>query len=207
MVIGYSSAFTGDGLVIGGTLERVVLQGMGMATISLFAAKTIPEAPFMIYQMTFALITVALVAGLVADRMRFSAFLWFVAGWLLFVYADCALRGAAGLSPAPVYSGSAGGTVVHLELWRRRARCPLHFGLRRGYGTEKTLRLYDLSLAVIGREPSMGGLAWFQRWLGAGVRFSCGLGDRRRSICLRRRALSPGCSGMVDRGKPHRCLA
>ena len=53
-------------------------------------AKTIPESLFMIYQMTFAIITVALVAGSVADRLRFSAFLLFCVFWLLLVYVPIA---------------------------------------------------------------------------------------------------------------------
>src|SRR5512139_4241478 len=81
---GYSLAFVGDGSWIG-TLDRWFLSGMTMETVNP-AAKTIPEALFMIYQMTFAIITVALVAGSVADRMRFSAWLWFAVGWFTFVY-------------------------------------------------------------------------------------------------------------------------
>jgi len=88
VVIGYSLAFTGEGAAIG-TFERALLNGMGMNAISPLA-KTIPESVFMIYQMTFAVITVGLVAGSVADRMRFSAFLWFVIGWLLLVYVPIA---------------------------------------------------------------------------------------------------------------------
>src|SRR4029079_6190301 len=68
-VIRYSLTFTGDGPLIG-TLDRVMLHGIGLDSISPFA-KSIPEAWFMMYQMTFAIITVALVAGSVADRMRF----------------------------------------------------------------------------------------------------------------------------------------
>src|SRR6185437_12183308 len=86
--VGYSLAFTGDGAVIG-TLDRVFLQGMTLESISPWA-KTIPEALFMIYQMTFAVITVALVAGSVADRLRFSAYLIFCALWLLIVYVPIA---------------------------------------------------------------------------------------------------------------------
>src|SRR3954447_4530002 len=78
-LVGYSLAFTGDNAVIG-TLDRVLLRGIGMETVSPLA-KTIPEALFMMYQMTFATITVALVAGSVADRMRFSAFVWFAVLW------------------------------------------------------------------------------------------------------------------------------
>src|SRR3954454_8293820 len=87
-LIGYSLTFTGDGPFIG-TLDRLMLRGIGMESISPFA-KTIPEALFMLYQMTFAIITVALVAGSIADRMRFAAFIWFAALWLLFVYVPIA---------------------------------------------------------------------------------------------------------------------
>src|SRR5947208_4584529 len=86
--VGYSLAFTGDGPLIG-TLDRAFLRGVQMDTISALAP-TIPEALFMLYQMTFAIITVALVAGAVADRMRFSAFLLFAALWLLVVYVPIA---------------------------------------------------------------------------------------------------------------------
>ena len=87
-IIGYSLTFTGDGAYIG-TLDRIFLNGMALNSISPFA-KTIPESLFMIYQMTFAVITVALVAGSVADRMRFSAFLLFCVFWLLLVYVPIA---------------------------------------------------------------------------------------------------------------------
>ena len=81
--LGYTLAFGGDAPLLG-TLDRVLLRGMGMDAVSPFA-KTIPEALFMLYHMAFAVIAVALVAGSVADRMRFSAFLWFAALLLLVV--------------------------------------------------------------------------------------------------------------------------
>ena len=86
--VGYSLSFAGDAPWLG-TFERVFLRGIGMEATSVFAP-TIPELLYVVYQMTFAIITVALIAGAVADRMRFSAFLWFVAGWLLFVYVPIA---------------------------------------------------------------------------------------------------------------------
>ena len=89
MVVGYSLSFTGDGAWLG-TFERLFLQRHGDERRSARCAKTIPEALFMIYQMTFAIITVALVAGAVADRMRFSAFVWFCVLWLLVVYVPIA---------------------------------------------------------------------------------------------------------------------
>jgi Amt family ammonium transporter len=158
VVIGYSLAFTGDGPVIG-TFERLMLGGMGMDAISAFA-KTIPESVFMIYQMTFAVITVALVAGSVADRMRFSAFLWFVALWLLFVYVPIAhwVWGGGFLSGAGLLD-FAGGTVVHLNAGIAGLVAAYVIGARRGYGTEN-LAPYDLSLAVIGT-----GLLWVG-WFG-----------------------------------------
>jgi Amt family ammonium transporter len=86
--VGYSLAFSGDGAALG-NLERIFLRGMTIDSISPLA-KTIPEALFMIYQMTFAIITVALVAGSVADRLRFSAYLIFCALWLTLVYVPIA---------------------------------------------------------------------------------------------------------------------
>ena len=112
--IGYSLSFVGDGPWLG-TLERLFLRGTSMDATSPFAP-TIPEVLFMFYQMTFAIITVALVAGSVADRMRFSAFLWFACGWLIFVYVPIAhwVWGGGFLAKAGVLD-FAGGTVVHLN--------------------------------------------------------------------------------------------
>ncbi len=80
------------------------------------AAKTIPEALFMLYQMTFAIITVALVAGSVADRIRFSAYLLFSIGWFVFVYVPLAhwIWGGGFLGSIGVLD-FAGGLVVHLS--------------------------------------------------------------------------------------------
>jgi ammonium transporter, Amt family len=158
MVIGYSLTFTGAGPIVG-TLDRVVLNGIGMSTVSPFAP-TIPEALFMLYQMTFAVITVALVAGSVADRMRFSAFLWFSALWLLIVYVPIAhaVWGGGFLGRAGMID-FAGGTVVHLNAGVAGLVGALVLGARRGYGTDN-FAPYDLSLAVIGT-----GLLWVD-WFG-----------------------------------------
>src|SRR5882724_12348926 len=72
--VGYSLSFAGTGPWLG-TFERLFLLGTTMESTSAFAL-TIPELLYVVYQMTFAIITVALIAGAVADRMRFSAFLW-----------------------------------------------------------------------------------------------------------------------------------
>src|SRR4029434_7231993 len=88
---------------------------MGMDTVSSLAP-TIPEMLFMLYQMTFAITTVALVAGAVADRMRFSAYLLFSVGWFMFVYVPPAhwVWGGGFLGTMGVLD-FAGGLVVHLS--------------------------------------------------------------------------------------------
>jgi Amt family ammonium transporter len=156
--IGYSLAFSGDGAWLG-NLERIFLHGMTIDSISPLA-KTIPEALFMIYQMTFAIITVALVAGSVADRLRFSAYLIFCALWLMLVYVPIAhwvwgggFLGSYGLLDF------AGGTVVHLNAGVAGLTAAYLVGARRGYGHEN-LAPHDLTLAVIGT-----GLLWVG-WFG-----------------------------------------
>ncbi|MEP7030924.1 MAG: ammonium transporter [Pseudolabrys sp.] len=156
--IGYSLAFTGDDAYIG-TFNRVFLQGMSLDSISPLA-KTIPESLFMIYQMTFAIITVALVAGSVADRLRFSAFVLFCVFWLLLVYVPIAhwVWGGGFLGSHGVID-FAGGLVVHLNAGIAGLVAAWVVGSRRGYGSEN-LSPHDLTLAVIGT-----GLLWVG-WFG-----------------------------------------
>jgi ammonium transporter, Amt family len=154
---GYSLAFVGDGSWIG-TLDRWFLAGMTMETVNP-AAKTIPEALFMLYQMTFAVITVALVAGAVADRMRFTAWLWFAVGWFTFVYVPLAhwVWGGGFLQTMGVLD-FAGGLVVHLSAGIGGLVAAKVMGNRHGYGSEN-LAPYDLALAVIG--TGMLWVGWF----------------------------------------------
>jgi Amt family ammonium transporter len=148
VAFGYSLTFVGDGPWLG-TLDRVNP-----------AAKTIPEALFMLYQMTFAIITVALVAGSVADRMRFSAYLLFSIGWFMFVYVPLAhwVWGGGFLGTMGVLD-FAGGLVVHLSAGVGGLVAAKVMGRRHGYGTEN-LSPFDLSLAVVGT-----GLLWVG-WFG-----------------------------------------
>ena len=158
VAFGYSLAFVGDGPWIG-TLDRWFLIGMTMESVNP-AAKTIPEALFMLYQMTFAIITVALVAGAVADRMRFSAYILFSVGWFIFVYVPLAhwVWGGGFLGAMGVLD-FAGGLVVHLSAGIGGLVAALVLGRRQGYGTEN-LSPFDLSLAVVGT-----GLLWVG-WFG-----------------------------------------
>ncbi len=158
VIYGYSLVFVGDGAWLG-TFERILLAGMTMDGVNT-AAKTIPEALFAIYQMTFAVITVALVAGSVADRMRFSSYVLFCIGWFTAVYIPLAhwVWGGGFLAQAGVLD-FAGGLVVHLSAGTAGLVAALVMGRRRGYGTEN-LSPHDLSLAVIGT-----GLLWVG-WFG-----------------------------------------
>ena len=184
-----------------GNLDRVLLRGMTMDSISPLA-KTIPESLFMIYQMTFAVITVALVAGSIADRMRFSAYLWFSAGWLLLVYVPIAhwVWGGGFLATAGVLD-FAGGLVVHLNAGIAGLVACYVLGARRGYGTDN-LAPFDLSLAVIGT-----GLLWVG-WFGFNGGSALGAGGRAGYAILATHLAA--CAGVLtwmllewwDRGKP-----
>src|SRR6195952_723424 len=158
VAFGYSLAFVGDGPWIGSP-GRWFLAGMGMGSVNPLA-KTIPEVLFMLYQMTFAIITVALVAGAAADRMRFSAYLLFSVGWFTVVYVPLAhwVWGGGFLGAAGVLD-FAGGTVVHLSAGVGGLVASSMLGRRHGYGSEN-LAPHDLSLAVIGT-----GLLWVG-WFG-----------------------------------------
>src|SRR5580693_330285 len=146
VAFGYSLVFVGDGPWLG-TLDRWFLTGMTMDGVNP-AAKTIPEALFMLYQMTFAIITVALVAGSVADRMRFSAYLLFSIAWFAFVYVPLAhwIWGGGFLGRMGVLD-FAGGLVVHLSAGISGLVAAQVLGRRQGYGLEN-LSPFDLSLAV-----------------------------------------------------------
>ena len=158
VAFGYSLVFVGDGPWLG-TLDRGFLAGMTMDSVNP-AAKTIPESLFMLYQMTFAIITVALVAGSVADRMRFSAYLMFSILWFMFVYVPLAhwVWGGGFLGAAGVLD-FAGGLVVHLSAGAGGLVAAKVMGRRLGYGVEN-LSPFDLSLAVMGT-----GLLWVG-WFG-----------------------------------------
>ncbi|BAT58198.1 ammonia channel precursor [Variibacter gotjawalensis] len=167
---GYSLAFTGDGAWIG-SLDRIFLRGIEMETISPLA-KTIPESLFMLYQGTFAIITVALVSGAVVDRMRFSAYLMFSVLWFFITYVPQAhwVWGGGFLQQMGVID-FAGGTVVHINAGVAALVAAYVIGVRRGYGQDN-MAPYDLSMAVIGT-----GLLWVG-WFGFNGGSALGAGGR-----------------------------
>jgi Amt family ammonium transporter len=162
MIIGYSIAFTNnpDAAVqpyLGG-FAYLFLKPMGLNAVSSLAG-TIPESVYMFFQMTFAIITPALIAGALADRMKFSAFMWFMALWLLLVYCPIAHwvwgGGWLGSMGALDY---AGGTVVHLNAGTAALVTCLVLGKRIGLGTEN-MAPHNLVLSVIG--ASLLWVGWF----------------------------------------------
>jgi Amt family ammonium transporter len=160
MVIGYSIAFTDGGAhnaFIGG-VKYLLLGPMGINTTSTLAP-TIPESVYMFFQMTFAIITPALIAGALADRMKFSAFMWFMSLWLLFVYCPIAhwVWGGGWLGTIGALD-FAGGTVVHLNAGTAGLVTCLVLGKRVGLGTEN-MAPFNLVYSVIG--ASLLWVGWF----------------------------------------------
>lgn len=159
-VIGYSLAFTNGGdsqALIGGT-ERILLNGMGNEVAHSLAA-SIPESVFMTFQMTFAIITPALICGAFADRMKFSSMMVFTAAWVLLVYCPVAhwVWGGGFLGGKGVLD-FAGGTVVHLNAGIAGLVCAVVLGKRVGYGQEN-MSPHNLLYALIG--ASLLWVGWF----------------------------------------------
>ena len=170
MIAGYSLAFTEGGSLnawVGG-LSKMFLAGMEVDSLS----GTIPESVFMTFQMTFAIITPALIAGAVADRMKFSALLWFVGLWSLIVYAPVThwVWGGGFLADAGVLD-FAGGTVVHINSGVAALVCALVLGKRVGLGHDN-MAPSNLVYSVIG--ASLLWVGWFG--FNAGSALSAGTG-------------------------------
>ncbi len=148
VVVGYTLAFTPGGAWIG-DLSRFMMRGLTVESISPLA-KTIPESVFMMYQMTFAAITAAIVLGAVADRMKFSAMLWFMGLWVLIVYCPVAhwVWGGGFLQTGGTLD-FAGGIVVHINAGIAGLVAAIVLGKRRGYGHDN-LAPHNLVLTVIG---------------------------------------------------------
>ncbi|WP_408906095.1 ammonium transporter [Nguyenibacter vanlangensis] len=172
MVAGYSLAFS-TGTPYIGDLSRVMLNGIGAhiakgADIGFTLGQgssnptvmTIPESVYMMFQMTFAIITPALITGAFADRMKFSALCVFTVLWSLLVYAPIAhwvwspIGWVAGFGAIDF----AGGTVVHINAGIAGLVAALVLGKRHGYGTDD-LAPFNLTYAVIG--ASLLWVGWF----------------------------------------------
>jgi Amt family ammonium transporter len=164
-IYGYSMAFSSTGMTANvvnfnsfvGAFDKVMLHGVTRDSITL----TIPETVFMCFQMTFAIITPALIVGAFAERMKFSALLWFMGLWLTLCYCPIAhmVWGGAGsfLGDMGVLD-FAGGTVVHINAGIAGLVACLVMGKRKGYpGT--AMAPHNLGYTVIG--ASLLWVGWF----------------------------------------------
>jgi ammonium transporter, Amt family len=175
MVAGYSIAFT-TGTAYMGDFSRILLHGIadhivkGNDTQAFVLASgvkdvadmttTIPETVYMMFQMTFAIITPALIAGAFADRMKFSAMCLFMALWSLLIYSPIAhwVWSPSGWASQAGILDFAGGTVVHINAGVAGLVCALVLGKREGYGTTN-MAPFNLAYAVIG--ASLLWVGWF----------------------------------------------
>src|ERR1700728_3935219 len=167
-IVTYSMAFNSGTPFVGG-LSRAFLQGIlsdinngGIGNPNPLAP-TIPETVYMCFQMTFAIITPALIAGAYAERMKFSAMLWFIGLWAILVYAPIAhwmwgpdgMFSTANTDDKGNFAGwfrvldFAGGTVVHINAGVAGLMCALMLGQRRGYPSEP-MPPHNLVLTMIG---------------------------------------------------------
>ncbi|WP_439637466.1 ammonium transporter [Oceanicaulis sp.] len=155
VIAGYSFAFSGDGALFGG-FGKVFLNGLSLES----EAAGLPEAVFILFQMTFAIITVAIIAGGAAERLSFKAWMVFAPIWLLVVYAPIAhwVWGEGFLYDAGVLD-FAGGAVVHINAGVAGLVLALKLGPRRGWPKEGQPP-HNLVLTVIG-----AGLLWVG-WFG-----------------------------------------
>ncbi|MEO1848674.1 MAG: ammonium transporter [Pseudomonadota bacterium] len=152
---GYSIAFGGEGAYWGG-LDKLFLRGVTVDSLS----GSIPETVFMTFQMTFAIITPALIVGAFAERMKFSAMLWFMGLWLTLVYAPIThwVWGDGGWLGNMGILDFAGGTVVHINAGIAGLVAALVLGKRKGYPTSP-MPPHNLGYTMIG--AAMLWVGWF----------------------------------------------
>ena len=165
MALGYSLAF-GEGGAYIGDLSKILARGIGwegpftLGSGESAVATTIPEVVFFMYQMTFAIITPALITGAFADRMKFSAMLWFMGLWSIVVYAPIAhwVWAPSGWLFGLGVLDFAGGTVVHINAGIAGLVAALMLGKRAGYG-KVAMAPHNLTLSIIG--ASLLWVGWF----------------------------------------------
>lgn len=154
LVVGYSLAF-GDGNFFIGGLGKALFAGVGEDAMS----GTIPESSFALFQLTFAIITPALIVGGFAERMRFSAVLLFTTLWLLVVYAPvCHWVWGGGWLGDMGFMDFAGGSVVHITCGTAAIVAAMTMGSRRGF-PERMTPPHNMTLTVMG--AGMLWVGWF----------------------------------------------
>ncbi|MDN5511645.1 MULTISPECIES: ammonium transporter [unclassified Acinetobacter] len=154
VVIGYTLAF-GSGNAFIGNLDKIMLSGITTTALT----GTIPEILFVIFQMTFAIITVAIITGSIAERMKFGAFVAFITIWSVVVYAPIThwVWGGGWLANDGALD-FAGGTVVHINSGVAGLVAAYMLGKRMGLGRE-SMAPHNLTLTVVG--ASLVWVGWF----------------------------------------------
>jgi len=177
VIFGYSLAFKGEGPYIG-NLSALFLKGVAADSLvpDVESANAIPETVFVMFQMTFAIITPALIVGAYVDRMKFSAMILFIALWTIFVYSPIAhwvwASGVGWLNKAGALD-FAGGTVVHINAGVAGLVAAYMLGKRTGFGTEN-MAPHNLTLSVIG--ASLLWVGWYGFNAGSAVTAGTGAG-------------------------------
>ena len=216
VLYGYSLAFDTSGMVAGtvnlnsfiGSLEKAFLKGVTpeslwqpVATV----ANAIPETVFMTYQMTFAIITPALIIGAFAERMKFSALLLFIGLWLTFVYLPIAhmVWGGAGSLIGSQWGvlDFAGGTVVHINAGVAGLVACLVIGKRKGF-PHSAMPPHNLNFTIVG--ASMLWVGWFGFNAGSalGANGSAGMAMAVTQIATGMAALGWMFAEWLTHGKP-----
>ena len=166
-VVGYSLAFGGTNKWIGnfdffGLKDAATMYpGGNAANLTFFGAFTIPPLVYMAYQMLFAVITPALITGAIADRMRFSAWVWFLGLWSVLVYSPVAhwVFAPSGWLFARGALDFAGGTVVHINAGIAALVVIVVLGKRKGW-PKRPMQPHNLPFTMLGT-----GILWFG-WFG-----------------------------------------
>jgi Amt family ammonium transporter len=208
MIYGYSMAFDTTGMVDGEVNFHSFVGGMGKAFLSGIGLDsltgTIPESVFATFQLTFAIITPALIVGAFAERMRFSAMLLFLGLWFTFIYTamtHMVWSGDGALMWDWGVLDFAGGTVVHINAGVAGLVAALVLGKRKGYPTTP-MPPHNLALTVIG--ASMLWVGWFGFNAGSAVSAggSAGMAMLVTQIATAAAALAWMFSEWVSHGKP-----
>ena len=218
VVAGYSLAFTNGNPYIG-DFSRVMLNGIaqymvkGVETRAFVLdpgikdvaplATTIPESVYMMYQMTFAIITPALIAGAFADRMKFSAMCLFMALWSLLVYSPVAhwVWAPSGWAAQKGILDFAGGTVVHINAGVAGLVCALVLGKRMDYG-KSNMAPHNLVYAVIGASLLWVGWFGFNAGSAMGANGRAGMAMTVTQIATATAALGWMFAEWIAKGKP-----
>ena len=200
MVVGFSLAFSDGGSLnawVGG-LSNVFLADLTFGSLE----GTIPATVFMTFQMTFAIITPALITGAFADRMKFSSLMWFMGLWGIIVYAPVThwVWGGGFLSDLGVLD-FAGGTVVHINAGIAGLVVALVLGKRHGYGRE-VMSPHNLTLSLIGASLLWVGWFGFNAGSAVGANHSAGMAMAVTQIASAAAALSWMFLEWALRGKP-----